>query len=275
MSPDIEQSRRTALLPGRSDRSASREVDCRRRFSGAGLQRAGVHFFHADDDGDSDEARVRRPPQAGACTCRIASGPRAGQRCRRRKAPCQEQRDSSRTCAPTCRVSACTRQCAAAVMIAKRWIDCAATSPARLADCAGPEVRPLVRHKQSTGQFVSGLGAGQRARADECRRTGGVDAQDPLARRHHVATLSCPRSSAAGRLTIPIHHCSGSPARRAAGVGCVRVVAGPMEAARRRGVTRRQHPGRRFLAGLSTNGSPPASKDRFKRIGRRVLPCSG
>ena len=77
-------------------------------------------------------------------------------------------------------------------------------------------------------------------------------------------------------LTIPIHHCSGGPARRAAGVGCVRVVAGPMEAARRQGVARRRHPGRRFSAGLSTpNGSPPASKDRFKRIGRRVLPCSG
>ena len=198
-----------------------------------------------------------RPACAGRCRLRpvLAASPPAralARRCRRRKAPCQEQRDSSRTCAPTCRVSACTRQCAAAVMIAKRWIDCAATSPARLADRAGPEVRPLVRHKQSTGQFVSGLGAGQRARADECRRTGGVDAQDPLARRHHVATLSCPRSSAAGRLTIPIHHCSGSPARRAAGVGCVRVVAGPMEAARRPGVTRGRRP-RKTLFGWAVN----------------------
>ena len=91
-----------------------------------------------------------------------------------------------------------------------------------------------------------------------------------------AATLSCPRSSAASGLTIPIHPCSGGPARRAAGVGCVRVLAGPMQAARRQGVSRRRHPGKRFSAGLSRpNGSPPASKDRFKRIGRRVLPCSG
>jgi len=34
----------------------------------------------ADDDSDSDEARVLRPLQAAACTCRIASGPRAGQK---------------------------------------------------------------------------------------------------------------------------------------------------------------------------------------------------
>jgi len=32
----------------------------------------------ADDDGDSDEARVLRPLQAAACTYRIAFGPRAG-----------------------------------------------------------------------------------------------------------------------------------------------------------------------------------------------------
>ena len=34
----------------------------------------------ADNDGDSDEARVLRPPQAAACLYRIASGPRAGQK---------------------------------------------------------------------------------------------------------------------------------------------------------------------------------------------------
>ena len=90
-----------------------------------------------------------------------------------------------------------------------------------------------------------------------------------------ATTLSCSRSSAASGLTIPIHHRSGGPARWAAGVGCVRVVAGPMVAANRRGATRRSRPGRRFSAGLSTpNGFPPASKERSKRIGRRVLPCS-
>jgi len=34
----------------------------------------------ADNDADSDEARVLRPLQAAACTYRIAFGPRAGQK---------------------------------------------------------------------------------------------------------------------------------------------------------------------------------------------------
>ncbi|MBC7942533.1 MAG: transposase [Chitinophagaceae bacterium] len=36
--------------------------------------------YMADNDGDSDEARVLRPLQAAACTFRIAFGPRAGQK---------------------------------------------------------------------------------------------------------------------------------------------------------------------------------------------------
>jgi hypothetical protein len=36
--------------------------------------------YMADNDGDSDEARALRPLQAAACTCRIAFGPRAGQK---------------------------------------------------------------------------------------------------------------------------------------------------------------------------------------------------
>lgn len=36
--------------------------------------------YMADNDGDSDEARTPRPLQAAACTCRIAIGPRAGQK---------------------------------------------------------------------------------------------------------------------------------------------------------------------------------------------------
>ena len=76
-------------------------------------------------------------------------------------------------------------------------------------------------------------------------------------------------------LTTPIHHRSGGPALRAAGVGCVRVVAGPMETAWRPEVTRRRHPEKRHPAGLSTpNESPPTSKNKFKRIGRRALPCT-
>ena len=34
----------------------------------------------ADNDADSDEVRALRPLQAAACTCRIAFGPRAGQK---------------------------------------------------------------------------------------------------------------------------------------------------------------------------------------------------
>ena len=36
--------------------------------------------YISDDDADSDKARTLRPLQAAACTCRIASGPRAGQK---------------------------------------------------------------------------------------------------------------------------------------------------------------------------------------------------
>ena len=36
--------------------------------------------YMADDDSDSDEARVLRPLQAAACTYRTAFGPRAGQK---------------------------------------------------------------------------------------------------------------------------------------------------------------------------------------------------
>ena len=36
--------------------------------------------YMADNDGDSDEARVLRPLQAAACTYRVAFGPRVGQK---------------------------------------------------------------------------------------------------------------------------------------------------------------------------------------------------
>ena len=36
--------------------------------------------YMADNDSDSDEARVLRPLQAAACIYRIAFGPRAGQK---------------------------------------------------------------------------------------------------------------------------------------------------------------------------------------------------
>jgi hypothetical protein len=116
--------------------------------------------YMADNDGDSDEARTLRPLQAAACTYRIAFGPRAGQKVLTVQgaerghgtAPaggpvpreglalasasaackaCPGRRTSSRRCAPTCRASACTPRCAAALTIARRWSSYAATSPAR------------------------------------------------------------------------------------------------------------------------------------------------
>ena len=53
--------------------------------------------YMADNDGDSDEARVLRPLQAAACTYRIAFGPRAGQKVLTLQGACPGRRTSSRT----------------------------------------------------------------------------------------------------------------------------------------------------------------------------------
>jgi hypothetical protein len=47
-----------------------------------------------------------------------------------------------------------------------------------------------------------------------------------------------PWAGAACDLTIPIHHCSGVPQSRATRIGCGRGFSGPMDVARRQGVTR-------------------------------------
>jgi hypothetical protein len=75
-------------------------------------------------------------------------------------------------------------------------------------------------------------------------------------------------------LTMPIHHRSAGPARRAAGVGCVQVIAGPMEAAPHLGGVTHRRRQRETLFGWPSapNRSQPASKDRFKRLGRCVPP---
>ena len=84
---------------------------------------------------------------------------------------------------------------------------------------------------------------------------------------------AAPRSAARGQALqsarpLLIHHCSGGSARGAAGVGCARVDAGPMEAAGRRGATCKRRPEGRLSAGLTTPYRfAPASKDRFRRIG--------
>ena len=78
-------------------------------------------------------------------------------------------------------------------------------------------------------------------------------------------------------LRLPNRDSSGDPATRAAGVACIRVVAGPMEAARRQGITRRRHHGEANFgwaidARQIASRSQPASKGGFKRDGRCAPP---
>jgi len=84
--------------------------------------------------------------------------------------------------------------CAAAPTTAKRWNNCAATPPARVAGRARPVAGLLAKHKLTTGLFVFVLGIGQRARANQRRRASGAQAEDRLARRHH-APRACQRWS--------------------------------------------------------------------------------
>ena len=53
--------------------------------------------FMANNDGDADEARVLRPLQAAACTYRIASGPRAGQKVLTLQGAMLREKDSKQT----------------------------------------------------------------------------------------------------------------------------------------------------------------------------------
>ena len=154
------------------------------------------------------------------------------------------------------------------------------------------------RHGNGPPRTVLELAAGPARHAREWARRGmAATALDSSATMYEYALTCATRDGVALRAEVadmvdfslgtrfdlalmPIHHSSCGPASRAAGVGCGRVVAGPMEAAWRQGVTRRRRPARRLWAGLSTpNRSQPASKDRFKRVGALcsdpVLPCSG
>jgi hypothetical protein len=101
--------------------------------------------YLADNDGDSDEARALRPLQAAACTYRIAFGPRAGQKVLTVQGVMPKETGSSRSCALTLTVSACTPPCAAAPKTAKRSSSCAATSPARRWPTNGCNATPLDR----------------------------------------------------------------------------------------------------------------------------------
>ena len=91
-----------------------------------------------------------------------------------------------------------------------------------------------------------------------------------------TASGAGPRPGAASGLTLPNCDRSGDPVPRAAGVSCARGFPGPMESAWRQGVTRRRRPRKRlFACAVNAQQISAASKDRFKRVGCRVLPCWG
>ncbi len=116
--------------------------------------------YMADNDGDSDEARVLRPLQAAACTYRIAFGPRAGQKVLTLQGVMPRQADFKHNL-------------------------CADIDGFSLHAC-----RALRRRRPAgagaTVPLYHPSGTGQRARANQRRRAGGAEAQDSLARRHHA-----------------------------------------------------------------------------------------
>jgi hypothetical protein len=111
--------------------------------------------YMADNDGDADDARTLRPLQAAACTYRIAFGPRAG----------LQGADGAGRYAQVEGVQA------DAVRRHRR------VQPAR---------RRALRHRRAPGAGATvplhhPPGPGQRTRANQRRRPGGAQAQDPLA----------------------------------------------------------------------------------------------
>ena len=121
----------------------------------------------------------------------------------------------------------------------------------------------------------------RRRSEDHCRDPGATgDREDPHApgvAGAGTASGASPWPGAASGLRLPTRDRLSDPATRAAGVGCVRVVAGPVEATRRQGITRRRRQREtHFVWAINAqqiaSKSQPASKDRFKRVGRRVPP---
>jgi len=84
--------------------------------------------YMADDDSDSDEARVLRPLQAAACTYRIAFGPRAGQKVLTLQGAMPKDADFKQSLCGDIVASACTQPCAAGPTTVRRWNSCVATS---------------------------------------------------------------------------------------------------------------------------------------------------
>jgi hypothetical protein len=82
---------------------------------------------------------------------------------------------------------------------------------------------------------------------------------------------ACPWPGAASGLTLPSRDRSGDPTHRAAGVGRVRGLAGPMDAAWRQEMTRRRRPRETIFSGAVNPQQVAATfKDRLTRVGCRV-----
>jgi hypothetical protein len=160
--------------------------------------------YMADNDNDSDEARVLRPLQAAACTYRIAFGPRAGQKVLTLQGAMPRDTDFKQTlCADISGFS----------------LHAAVRCGSRRPPGAGATV-PL-HHPP---------GAGQRARADQRRRAGGAQAQDPLARRHHApGDVAAGVHAAAGRAGAQAEAAPDSLPRRAGPNAKLRALVVPQE----------------------------------------------
>jgi hypothetical protein len=115
--------------------------------------------YVADNDGDSDEARLLRPLQAAACTYSIAFGPRAGQKVLTVQGVMPRDADFMQ------------QLCA----------DIDGFSLHAAVRCGADDRQAL----EQLCRYIITLGAGQRARKDQRRGSGGAQAEDPLARRHH------------------------------------------------------------------------------------------
>lgn len=77
-------------------------------------------------------------------------------------------------------------------------------------------------------------------------------------------------------LTLPNRDCSGEPATRAAEVGCVRAIAGPLQAGGRRGRTRKRHPRETSFGGaVKAQQFSATFRDRITRVACRVRGAMG
>ena len=95
--------------------------------------------YMADNDCDSDKARLLRPPQAATCAYRIAFGLRAGQEVLTVQGAMPRDADFKQHLRKST-ASACLPMCAVTPTNASRWSSCAATEgpPPRASSWIGP-----------------------------------------------------------------------------------------------------------------------------------------